>query len=98
MKKLMVMVAMLAMMLAAAAPAFAQTNITVGDNTEFNALSQNIIGSVGNISATQTGSATATAVNDSVAVAHVHQSQDVSVVQSNVVGNGFGWHGWVWVF
>jgi hypothetical protein len=99
MRKLMVLAAMLALMLAVAAPAFAQdVTVTTGDNTEFNAVAQNIIGSVGDISATQTGTAAAgngSTLNDSVAVAHVDQSQDVSIVQSNVVGNGWGW---VWVF
>lgn len=97
MRKLMVSTAMVALMLAAASPALAQdVTVTTGDNVEFNAVAQNIIGSVGDISATQTGTATAVANDGSVAVAHVHQSQDVSIEQSNVVGNGWGWHGWVW--
>jgi hypothetical protein len=60
MRKLMILVAMLALMLAAASPAFAQdVTVTTGDNTEFNAVCQNLIGSVGDISATQTGVAAA---------------------------------------
>ncbi len=57
------------------------------DDVEFNAGAQNIIGSVGDITATQTGTATAEADNDSVAVARVHQSRDVSIEQ---VDAGFG--------
>ncbi len=98
MKKLMVLTAMLAMMLAMAAPAFAQaTAIDEGDDVEFNAGAQNIIGSVGDITQTQVGTATATADNDSAAAASVDQAQDVSISQSNEFGNGFffwGWWGW----
>ena len=95
MKKLMVLVAVLAMMLVVAAPAFAQTNITVGDNVEYNAVAQNIAGEI-NTTAVQAGTANATAVGggDAVAVATVDQTQDVSVEQSNVVGNGFFWWWW----
>ncbi len=98
MKKLMLMVAMLAMMLAMAAPAFAQTvAIDEGDDVEFNAGAQNIIGSVGDITNTQTGTATATADNDSTADATVDQTQEVSISQTNEFGNGlffWGWWGW----
>ncbi len=88
MRKLMVMAAMLALMLAFASPAFADTvTVTTGDTVEFNAVAQNIIGAVGDITAVQAGTATATAVDNSVAVAHVEQLQSVSVVQANVVGN-----------
>ena len=99
MKKLMVLVAMLAMMLAMAAPAFAQVEaIDEGDDVEFNAGAQNIIGSVGDITQTQTGTAVATADNDSAAAAEVAQAQDVTISQTNEFGNGFffhwGWWGW----
>ena len=95
MKKLMVLAVMMATMLTVAAPAFAQVNVTTGDNTEYNAVGQNLIGTVGDISATQSGSATATATNGSVAVAGVDQSQDVSLEQSNVVLNDFNGNGFV---
>ncbi len=102
MKKLMLVVAMLAMMLAMAAPAFAQaTAIDQGDDVEFNAGAQNIIGSVGDITQTQVGTATATADNDSAAAASVDQAQDVSISQSNEFGNGLvfhHFHHWVFFF
>ncbi len=82
MKKLMVLAAMLAMMLAMAAPAFAQTEV------EFTAGAQNIIGEVGDINQSQYGEAEAEAEDDSAA-ASVDQSQDVTISQSNVFGNGF---------
>jgi hypothetical protein len=98
MKKLMLMVAMLAMMLAMAAPAFAQaTAIDEGDDVEFNAGAQNLIGSVGDITNTQTGTAVAAADNDSAAAAEVAQTQEVSISQTNEFGNGlffWGWWGW----
>ena len=93
MKKLMVLVAMLAMMMAMAAPAFAQTlAIDEGDDVEFNAGAQNIIGSVGDITNTQTGTATAVAVDDSAAAASVTQTQEVSISQTNEFGNGLFFH------
>ncbi len=102
MKKLMVLVAMLAMMLAMAAPAFAQSiAIDEGDDVEFNAGAQNIIGSVGDITQTQVGTATATADNDSAAAASVDQAQDVSISQTNEFGNGLffhHFHHWVFFF
>ncbi len=90
MRKLMVMTAMLAMMLALASPAFAQTNITTGNNTEFNAVCQNIIGQV-NVTGNQNANANANAMGggDAVAVARVHQSQNISVMQSNRCLNNF---------
>ena len=100
MKKLMVLAAMLAMMLAAASPAFAQDiTITQGDEVEFNAGAQNIIGSVGDITQTQDATATAVAVDDSAAAAEVSQTQDVSITQSNFAFNDFdgdGWWDWWW--
>ncbi len=92
MRKLMVLAAMLAMMLAAASPAFAQDiTITQGDEVEFNAVAQNIIGSVGDISQTQDAAATAVAVDDSVALNDASQTQEVVIGQANWVGNGFHW-------
>ena len=100
MKKLMVLAAMLAMMLAAASPAFAQDiTITQGDEVQFNAGAQNLIGSVGDISQTQDATATAVAVDDSTATAEVSQTQDVSITQSNFAFNDFdgdGWWDWWW--
>ena len=97
-KKLMVLAAMLAMMLAIASPAFAQdVTVTTGNNTEYNALCQNLIGSVGNVSATQTGVAAAgneSTLNDSAAVATVSQSQNVFLVQSNACLNNLFWWWW----
>ena len=51
MRRVMLLAAMLAMVLAAAAPAFAQnvTAINEGDDVEYNAVCQNILGSVGDI-------------------------------------------------
>jgi hypothetical protein len=95
----MVMAAMLALMLAFTSPAFADTvTVTTGDTVEFNAVAQNIIGTVGDVTGVQVGTATATATNDSVAVATVDQTQNVSIEQSNVVGNGWVWNGWAWVW
>ncbi len=113
MKRLMVLVAMMALMLAAAAPAFAQTNIDVseqGDTVEFNGVGQNIIGSVNTgdntatANATATSTATADAGDDAVAVADgdatadIFQDSGVSISQSNVVGNSFFVHHLVFFF
>jgi hypothetical protein len=96
MKKLMVLTMVAALMLVAASPAFAQAvAIDEGDDVEFNAVAQNLIGPVGDITQTQVGTATAVAVDDSAASASVSQTQDVSISQSNVVGNGFWWWWWV---
>jgi hypothetical protein len=96
MKKLMVLAMVTALMLVAASPAFAQAvAIDEGDDVEFNAVAQNLIGPVGDITQTQVGTATAVAVDDSAASASVSQTQDVSISQSNVVGNGFWWWWWV---
>jgi hypothetical protein len=92
MKKLMVLTMVAALMLVAASPAYAQAvAIDEGDDVEFNAVAQNLIGPVGDITQTQVGTATAVAVDDSAASASVSQTQDVSISQSNVVGNGFWW-------
>ncbi len=99
MRKLMVLAAMLAMMLAAATPAFAQSvdtgdvaggdQINVGNETVYSAVSQNVIGTFG-ASVVQGGAtidASAVAGGDAVVVAGIDQSQNVSLVQSNVVAN-----------
>ncbi len=92
MKKLMVLAMVVALMLVAASPAFAQAvAINQGNDVEYNAVAQNIIGPVGDITQTQVGTATAVAVDGSAASASVSQTQDVSISQSNVVGNGFFW-------
>ena len=91
----MLLVAMMAMMLAMAAPAFADTvAIDEGDDIEFNAGAQNIVGSVGDINQAQYGEAEAEAEDDSSAAASVDQSQGVSILQSNVFGNFFFWDWW----
>ncbi len=78
----MLLAAMLAMVLAAAAPAFAQIGrdqppvagddaIQVGDNIQYSAVYQNVIGAIGDVSGVQVGTATAVAVDDSAAAAAV---------------------------
>jgi hypothetical protein len=92
MKKLMVLAMVAALMLVAASPAFAQAvAINQGNDVEFNAVGQNIIGSVGDVTQTQVGTATAVAVDDSAASASVSQTQHFSISQSNVVLNDFTW-------
>ena len=95
MKKLMVLAMVAALMLVAASPAFAQAvAIDEGDDVEFNAVGQNLIGSVGDVTQTQVGTATAVAVDNSAASASVSQTQDFSITQSNVVLNDFTWWWW----
>ena len=109
MKKVMLLAAMLAMVLVAAAPAFAQSatagasagaTAVVGgsDDGQYNAnaVCQNIIGSIGDITQTQSGDADAVAVDDSAAAADVAQEQGVTLNQVNqclnsadVDGDGF---------
>ena len=115
MRKVMLLAAMLAMVLAAAAPVFAQdadtgvvgdenvvTTETEGDDTQYNAICQNIIGSIGDVTQNQSGQADAvsgdaTAVSDdeSVAVANseaaaeVAQEQGVTIAQVNQCLNDF---------
>ena len=92
MKKLMVLAMVAALMLVAASPAFAQAvAIDEGNDVQFNAVGQNIIGSVGDVTQTQVGTATAVAVDNSAASASVSQTQDFSITQSNVVLNDFTW-------
>jgi len=80
----MLLAAMLAMVLAAAAPAFAQTlAVDEGDDTEYNAVCQNIIGAMGDINQGQGGDADAVATEDSAAAAEVAQEQGVTIEQVN---------------
>jgi LPXTG-motif cell wall-anchored protein len=89
-KKLMLLAGMLAMVLVAAAPAFGQAvAIDEGDDVEYNAVCQNIIGSFGDITQTQDGDADAVAVDDSAAAAEVAQEQGVSIEQVNECLNNF---------
>ena len=91
----MLLAAMLAMVLAAAAPAFAQAtaidegDTTEGDDVQYNAVCQNILGSFGDITQTQSGDADAVAVDDSAAAAEVAQEQDVTISQVNQCLNDF---------
>jgi len=110
MRKVMLLAAMLAMVLAAAAPVFAQSTEIDGDEntvtnegaeTQYNAVCQNIIGSIGDITQNQSGDAdavsdaTATADDeseataDSEAVAEVAQEQGVTIEQVNECLNDF---------
>ena len=94
MKKVMLLAAMLAMVLAAAAPALAQTGaIDEGDDVEYNAVCQNIIGGFGDITQDQAGDADAVAVDDSAAAAEVAQEQGVSIEQVNECLNNFDLNG-----
>jgi LPXTG-motif cell wall-anchored protein len=100
MRKVMLLAAMLAMVLAAAAPAFAQAvAIDEGDDVEYNAVCQNILGSVGDIEQEQEGEAEAVATDDSAAAAEVAQEQGVTIEQVNeclnevdLDGDGFVTH------
>src|SRR5215211_5230255 len=94
MKKVMLLAAMLAMVLAAAAPALAQAvAIDEGDDVEYNAVCQNIIGGFGDITQAQYGDADAVAVDDSAAAAEVAQEQGVSISQVNECLNNFDVNG-----
>jgi LPXTG-motif cell wall-anchored protein len=96
----MLVAAMLAMVLAAAAPALAQGDIgdvnegddqfNVGDETVYSAVCQNIIGSF-QASAGQGAAAVAgaSAGDNAVAAAEIAQAQDVSVSQVNECLNAF---------
>src|SRR5215218_10693310 len=90
MRKVMLLAAMLAMVLAAAAPALGQAvAIDEGDDVEYNAVCQNIIGEFGDITQAQYGTANAIAADDSAAAAEVAQSQGVSISQVNECLNNF---------
>jgi len=94
MRKVMLLAAMLAMVLAAAAPALAQAvAIDEGDDVEYNAVCQNIIGGFGDITQAQYGTADAIAVDDSAAAAEVAQEQGVSISQVNECLNNFDVNG-----
>ncbi len=107
MRKVMLLAAMLAMVLAAAAPGLAQGDIcdvnegddqfNVGDETVFSAGSQNILGTF-DATATQSATATASATggDNAVAVAEIDQSQDISVTQTNRSFNNVWFHWWLW--
>ena len=98
-KKMTLMMAVVALMVAMLAPAaLAQTTDIVGDentvtnegyNVEFDAVAQNLIGSIGDVEQTQEGNATAEATDDSEATAGVDQSQDFRVVQFTSALNDF---------
>ncbi len=100
-KRMTLMVAAVALMVAMFAPAAFASHIDVdvvgdenvvvneGDNVEFNAVCQNIIGSIGDIEQTQEGEADAVAVDDSNAVAEVDQEQHVTIEQANRCLNDF---------
>ena len=98
MRKMMLLAAMLAMVLAAAMPALAQDTEIDGDenvvtnegaDTQYNAVCQNIIGSIGDINQSQYGQSNAVATDDSEAVAEVAQEQDVTIAQVNRCLNDF---------
>jgi len=89
-KKVMLLAGMLAMVLVAAAPALGQAvAIDEGDDVGYNAVCQNIIGSFGDITQAQYGTANAIAVEDSAAAAEVAQEQGVSIEQVNECLNNF---------
>lgn len=98
MKKLFAVGATAALLMVATSPALAQdvdivgdenTVTNEGDNVEFNAVAQNIIGSIGDVEQSQFGEADAIAVDDSEATAEVDQSQHFTVVQYNSALNDF---------
>jgi LPXTG-motif cell wall-anchored protein len=95
-RKVMLLAAMLAMVLVAAAPAFAQTavddSVAVDNstNTEYSAVCQNVIGSITTGDAAQYGDATATATDESAAVAEVAAELDTSVDVVNECLNAEG--------
>ncbi len=100
MRKVMLLAAMLAMVLAAAAPALGQGDVgdvnlgddqfNVGDETVYTAVCQNIIGSF-QASAGQNAAAIAgaSAGDNAVAAAEIAQEQNVSVEQVNECLNAF---------
>ncbi len=94
MRKVMLLAAMLAMVLAAAAPVFAQaTAIDEGDDVEYNAVCQNILGQINtgdnDADADADTDASVDAGNDSNvaldndAIAEIAQDSGVSVEQAN---------------
>ena len=91
MKKMFAVGATAALMLAATSPAFASHTLAIneGDDTEFNAVAQNISGGFGDVEQSQFGEATADASGDSAAAAAVSQSQGFTFVQFNSALNDF---------
>jgi hypothetical protein len=72
-----------------ATAAFGQaTAVDAGDDIQYSAVCQNIIGSIGDITQTQDGDADAVAVDNSEAVAAVAQYSGVSIGQVNECLNG----------
>ena len=103
MSKLSVLVAVLAMVLIASAPAFAQTavddSVAIDDSTSvtYDAVAQNVVGDIETGDAIQRGDATADATDDSVARASIDADLDTSVSLSNEVGHHWdGWDDWSW--
>lgn len=87
---LMVIVAALLMVVLPATVAFAQADDATGggDDVQYNAVCQNILGAVGDITQGQTGNATAASEQYSEAIAEVAQEQGVSIEQTNECLNG----------
>ncbi len=86
---LMGIVAALLMLSLPATVAFAQAvAIDEGDDAQYDAVCQNILGAVGDIIQGQTGNATAASEQYSEAVAEVAQEQGVSIEQVNECLNG----------
>jgi len=80
-----VMATVLIVLVLSVAPAFGQAR---GDDVQYNAICQNIIGSIGDITQIQDGEANAAAMQYSEAVAEVAQEQGVSIAQVNECLNG----------
>jgi len=74
-------VAVLIVLVLSMAPAFGQSN---GDDVQYSAVCQNLIGSIGDISQNQEGNATASAQQ----YAKVAQEQGISIAQINECLNG----------
>jgi len=77
--------ALLIILVLSVAPAFGQTQ---GDDVQYDAVCQNILGSVGDITQGQGGTASAASRQYSEAVAEVAQAQGVSIAQVNECLNG----------
>ena len=91
MRRVMLLAAMLAMVLAAAAPVLAQdVNVETGDSVEYNAVCQNIAGEINAIAVnTANADASAEAGDDAVAIAEIAQDNDLTVAQVNECLNNF---------
>ena len=110
-KKMTMMVAVVALMVAMLAPAALALSVDIvgdentvtneGNNVEYDAVAQNLLGSIGDVDQSQYGEATADsdasayadddseATADSAATAEVDQSQGFRVVQFNSALNDF---------